>query len=169
MTDGDGKPERNSGRTGPRRLTEHEVTQRDQHAAADHRRRYGQPLPINEAPMPEPPRWFNAEQRAIWRQTLDTAPSGLLRAGDAHNLAVLCGAIDLHQRLTRQLAESAEIPAPEVVQQLRLVGAEVGRASKVLGLNPPERARIGLPATTDKAKTDKWGPFPTVIDGAKAA
>jgi phage terminase small subunit len=166
---GDAPQQRNVNRHGRRRLTEAEVAQRDQHAAADHRRLYGRPLPVNDAPMPAPPSWFTADQRAIWRQTLATAPAGLLRAADAHNLAVLCGAIDLHQRLARELAQSAEIPEPDRIQQLRLVGAEVGRASRVLGLNPPERARIGLPVTKENDKADAWAPFPTVIDGDKAA
>ncbi len=54
---------RNSRRTGPKRLTPAEVAQRDQHAMADHRRRYGQPLPRNELPMPPPPAWFTKDQR----------------------------------------------------------------------------------------------------------
>jgi phage terminase small subunit len=159
MPDAVMKPKRNSGRTGPRRLTAAEVAQRDQHAAADRRRRYGQPLPVIDMPMPSPPDWFTRELRAIWQRTLATAPPGLLRAVDADNLAVLCVAIDLHHRLARQLASSAEIPEPDLIQQLRLVGAEVGRASRVLGLNPSERARIGLPATAEQDTADAWGPL----------
>ena len=171
MIEPTGKPKRNSGRTGPRRLTEAEVAQRDQHAATDHRRRYGQLLPINETPMPAPPDWFNEEQVAIWQRILSAAPPGLLRAVDADNLTVLCNAIALHRWLARKLADEDEPPA-ELIQQIRLVGAEVGRASRVLGLNPPERARIGLPATAEKTPADEWGPlqkFPEVIDGGKAA
>ena len=165
------KTKRNSGRTGKRRLTEAEVAQRDRQAVADHRRRYGQTLPVAAVPMPPPPAWFTTEQKAIWQQTLATAPPGLLRAGDADNLAVLAVAIDLHRRLAREVAQTAEIPPADLIQQLRLVGAEVGRASRVLGLNPSERARIGLP-TAEKDAPDEWGPlrqFPTVIDSAKAA
>ena len=159
MTDIVTKPKRNSGRTGPRRLTAAEVAQRDQHAIADRRRRYGHPLPVTDAAMPAPPGWFTPAQTAIWQRTLATAPPGLLRAVDADNLAVLCVAIDLHHRLARQVAGSVELPTPDLIQQLRLVGAEVGRASRVLGLNPAERARIGLPATPEKDTADAWGPL----------
>src|SRR5271165_6915790 len=129
MNDVATKPKRNSGRSGPRRLTEAEVAQRDRQAAADHRRRYGRPLPVNDAPMPRSPAWFTTEQIAIWQRILVTAPPGLLRAGDADNLAVLCAAIDLHQRLTRKLAATVDVPSADLIQQLRQVGAEVGRAS----------------------------------------
>jgi hypothetical protein len=163
---------RNSGRTGHRRLTEAEVAQRDQHAAADHRRRYGQALPVNDMPMPEPPEWFTPELRTIWHTTLTAAPEGLLRAVDATNLRVLCVAVDLHERLTRQLLESEGPPDADLVRQLRSIGSEVGRSFRILGLNPPERARIGLPASKAKDSADEWGPlhkFPAVVDVAKAA
>jgi hypothetical protein len=158
---------RNSGRTGPRRLTQEEVAQRGQHAVADHRRRYGQSLPTNQTSLPPPPAWFTAELRSIWAHTLTSAPPGLLHGGDHANLVTFCTAVELQQRLARQLAEQPGVPEPELVQQLRLVGSEVGRASKVLGLTPPERARIGIPVQPEQAPVDAWGPL--VIAGGKAA
>jgi phage terminase small subunit len=153
------KPKRNSGRTGKRRLTAAEIAQRDQHAVADRRRRYGRPLPVNELPMPDPPKWFTSVLRGIWHTTLTTAPAGLLRAVDATNLAVLCVAVELHQRLAQQLIEAPGPPDADLVRQVRMIGAEVGRASRVLGLNPSERARIGLPATAEQDTADEWGPL----------
>jgi hypothetical protein len=129
---------------------------------------FGQPLPVNDSPMPGVPNWFSEEQATVWRATLAGAPPGLLRAGDADNLVVLCTAVTLYRQLARKLV-AEENPSAELIQQLRLVGVECGRATKVLGLNPPERARIGLPATTDQDKPAGWGSVLTVVDGNKAA
>jgi phage terminase small subunit len=163
-------PKRNSGRTGTRRLTQLEVAARDQHAKADHQRRYGTPLAENARPVGEPPRWFSARQKAIWRETLAGAPPGLLKAGDADNLVVLCTAIELYRRLSRQVADLPEdqLPPVETMQQIRTLGAEIGRASRVLGLNPAERARIGLPVLVEERPAEQWGPL-KVINGRKAS
>jgi hypothetical protein len=164
---------RNSGRTGQRRLTEAEVAQRDKQAVADHRRRYGEPLVENTSPMPNPPTWFTKELKDILAATLAGAPPDLLQAGDFENLVTLCLAVRTHRQVAKEmLAQSADaLPAEReaLERRLRFASSAVGRISKTLGLTPPERARIGLPATREKNRTDEWAPFPTVIDGAKAA
>jgi hypothetical protein len=150
---------RRAGRTGPRKLSLLEVAQRDQHAFADHIRRYGKPIKQNRKSIGAPPGFMGASQKAVWRQIVDGAPPNLLRRGDRDNLTVLVTATDLYLRMTRRVAKLAadELPDPVLVQQLRLVGAEVGRATRVLGLNPPERARIGLPNDGEDELEEKQG------------
>jgi hypothetical protein len=164
---------RNSGRTGNRRLTAAEVAQRDQHAVADHLRRYGAPLIENTAPMPGPPAWFSRELKDIFIATLAGAPPGLLRAGDFENLVTLANAVLVHRHVAQEMWAQAPDASPQereaLERRLRFASSAVGRISKTLGLTPPERARIGLPVATDKDTSDQWTPFPTVIDGAKAA
>ena len=127
------KPKRNSGRAGRRRLTAAEATLRGQHPIADHRRRYGIALPASAIPMPGRPTWFTPDLRTIWNYTLATAPPILLQAGDYDNLVRLCTAVDLYRRLARQLAEQTEgAPSAELIQQLRSIGAEVGRGFRIL-------------------------------------
>jgi hypothetical protein len=154
-------------------LTEAEVDQRDQQAKRDHLRRYGQSLPVNDMPMPDPPKWFSRELKEIFAATIHFAPPGLLRAGDFENLVTLASAVLMHRRVAQEALlqeDTAPVEEKEALERrLRFASSAVGRISKTLGLTPPERARIGLPATADKDKADQWTPFPTVIDGAKAA
>ncbi len=84
---------------------------------------------------------------------------------------VLCGAVAQYQRLAQQLAESNEVPGAELIRQLRQVGFEVGRASKVLGLTPPERVRIGIPTKPEQEPADTLGglrAFPKVVASGTA-
>jgi hypothetical protein len=161
------------GRNGSRRYTAAEAAQRGQHAIADHRRKFGEALPVNSSPMPDPPAWFSRELKEIFTATLAGAPPGLLRAGDFENLVTLASAVLMHRRVAQEALlqeDTAPVEEKEALERrLRFASSAVGRISKTLGLTPPERARIGLPATTDKDKADQWTPFPTVIDGAKAA
>jgi hypothetical protein len=79
----------------------------------------------------------------------------------------------MHRRVAQEALlqeDTAPVEEKEALERrLRFASSAVGRISKTLGLTPPERARIGLPATVDRDKADTWSPFPTVIDGAKAA
>jgi hypothetical protein len=164
---------RSTGRTGQRRLTEAEAAQRGKQAVADHRRLYGQPLPVNGIPMPDPPAWFSRELKEIFAATLVFAPPKLLQAVDFENLVTFCLAVLSHRRVAQEVIDQPVDMAAEdkeaLERRLRFTASAVGRISKTLGLTPPERARIGLPATTDKDKADTWTAFPVVIDGAKAA
>jgi hypothetical protein len=161
------------GRNGNRRLTTAEVATRDRHAIAEHLRRYGQPLVENTAPMPMPPTWFTPELKGIFIATLESAPPDLLRAGDFENLVTLRLAVLSHRRVAREVIDQTSEASPkereELERRLRFASSAVGRISKTLGLTPPERARIGLPAVKDSDKRDAWTPFPVVIDGDKAA
>lgn len=160
------------GRNGSRRYTAAEAAQRGQHAIADHRRQYGTPLIENSSPMPAPPSWFSSELKNRFAAVIASAPPGLLRAGDFENLVTLCVAEQMHQRVALEaLAQDASATPEEreaIERRLRMASAAVGRISKTLGLTPPERARIGLPATpgTDR-QHERWGLL--TVDGGKAA
>jgi hypothetical protein len=123
--------------------------------------------------MPDPPKWFSRELKEIFFATIEFAPPGLLRAGDFENLVTLANAVLMHRQVAQEMWALPSDASPQereaLERRLRFASSAVGRISKTLGLTPPERARIGLPATTDKDKADAWAPFPTVIDGAKAA
>jgi hypothetical protein len=164
---------RKRGRNGSRRHTAAEAAQRGQHAISDHRRKFGEPLPTNTAPMPAPPSWFSRELKEIFAATIAFAPPGLLQAGDFENLVTLANAVLMHRTVAKEMLALPRGALPQereaLERRLRFASSAVGRISKTLGLTPPERARIGLPATTDKDKTDQWTPFPTMIDVAKAA
>jgi hypothetical protein len=164
---------RHRGRTGQRRLTEAEAAQRGKQAIADHRRKFGAPLVENSAPMPDPPKWFSHELKEIFAATIAFAPPGLLQAGDFENLVTLANAVLMHRQIAKEMLAQPEEATPQereaLERRLRFASSAVGRISKTLGLTPPERARIGLPATKEKGQADQWTPFPTVIDGAKAA
>jgi hypothetical protein len=128
-------------------MTEAEAALRGQHAVADHRRRYGEPGPTTALlPLPDPPDWFTVELRAIWSATIAAAPPGLLAAIDHANLVAYVAAVDMHQRLLRQAARRASL-TKELERRLRFAAAEVGRASKTLGLVPFDRTRISIPPT----------------------
>jgi hypothetical protein len=149
------------------------VATRDQHAAADHRRRYGEPLIENTAAVPEPPAWFTKELKDIYTATLAGAPPKLLRAGDFENLVTLCLAVLTHRRVALEVINQDPNSTPAeretLERRLRFASSAVGRISKTLGLTPPERARIGLPATVpaDQPAAERWGLL--TIDGGKAA
>jgi hypothetical protein len=161
------------GRNGTRRLTHAEAATRDRHAIAEHQRRYGAPLIESRAPVPDPPAWFTKELKDIFAATLAGAPPGLLRAGDFENLVTLCLAVLSHRRVAREVIDQDSEALPQereaLERRLRFASSAVGRVSKTLGLTPPERARIGLPVIKPGDQTDVWSPFPTVIDGDKAA
>jgi hypothetical protein len=161
-------PKRLTGRTGNRRLTDHEVAQRDPVQAAHHKARFGQSVASATSPlgMPPAPTWLTATQRGIWQQVVVTAPPTLLHACDYDNLLVLVAAIDVHRRIARELSRAKGVPPIELVQQLAQAGNVVGRSSRVLGLNPAERSRIGVPvAKVKEIGGDAWAPFPVVSNG----
>jgi hypothetical protein len=139
------QPKRNSGRTGRRRHTAAEAALVGPQAAYEHRRLYGGQGPTTALPpLPDPPSWFSTELKAIWGATIAAAPPGLLSAIDAPNLVAYCLAIDVHHRLARQAARRVSL-SKELERRLRFAAAEVGRASKTLGLVPFDRTRIPIP------------------------
>jgi hypothetical protein len=164
---------RNRGRNGSRRHTAAEAAQRGQHAIADHRRKFGESLLENTSPMPDPPAWFSRELKDIFAATIASAPPGLLRAGDFENLVTLASAVLMHRRVAQEALVQDDSATPverELLERrLRMASAAVGRISKTLGLTPPERARIGLPAGKESDKTGEWTSMLTVVDGARAA
>ena len=136
-----GLPKRNSGRTGRRRLSEAEVVLRGPQALAKHRARHGRPIAAGN-PVPPAPAWFTAPMLTIWHDVLVTAPDGVLHQADYANLVVLVRAIHAHNTLAAawlayQTAEPPMLPPPELERRVRLAGAEVNRASTVLGLTGP--------------------------------
>jgi hypothetical protein len=136
---------RNSGRTGRRRHTAAEAAFSGQHAIADHRRLYGGQGPTTALPpLPDPPGWFSPDLRAIWSATIAAAPPGLLAAIDHANLVAYVAAVDMHQRLLRQAVRRVSL-SKELERRLRFAAAEVGRASKTLGLIPFDRTRMVIP------------------------
>jgi hypothetical protein len=67
-----------------------------------------------------------------------------LAAIDHANLVAYVAAVDMHQRLLRQAARRSSL-TKELERRLRFAGAEVGRASKTLGLVPFDRTRMVIP------------------------
>jgi hypothetical protein len=141
---------------------------------ADHRRRYGEPGPGSALPpLSEPPAWFSTDLLAIWDQTIAAAPPGLLAAIDHANLVAYVAAVDMHQRLMRQAVQRGNLSG-DIERRLRLAGAEVGRAAKILGLVPHDRLRLNLSpspsAPEPQDKDDPWASlrrFPVISGGSK--
>jgi hypothetical protein len=79
-------------------------------------------------------------------------------------------AVDTHQRLLQQQASSRR-PSAQMERRVRLAANEVGRAAKMLSLNPYDRVRLDLPPPPKPVddQDDAWASlrrFP-VIDGGK--
>lgn len=136
------EPKRNSGKTGRRRLTPQQTGLLGPKALADYQRRYGQAPAL--PPLPEPPGWFGAELVTIWQNTLAAAAPGSLTALDYDNFAVYCVTVAMYRRLAQRVT-SARNPSVELERRLRLAGAELGRASKALGILPGDRIKIPTP------------------------
>jgi phage terminase small subunit len=130
------------GRTGRRRYTAEEARFAGPKAVADHRRRYGQVPAL--PPLPEPPGWFTPCLVEIWRNTLAAAAPGSLTALDYDNLAAYCVTVAMYRRLAQRVT-CARNPSVELERRLRLAGAELGRASKALGILPGDRVKIPTP------------------------
>jgi hypothetical protein len=150
-------PKRNSGRTGRRRMSETEAVFRGPKALYDHRRNHGRPIGAGN-PMPPAPAWFTAPMRTIWDDVLATAPPGVLHQADYANLVVLVRAIHAHNTLAAawlayQTAEPPMLPPAELERRVRLAGAEVNRASTVLGLTAG-RHLPGAPAEPAPAEAN---------------
>jgi hypothetical protein len=137
------EPKRNSGKTGRRRLTPEQTALLGPKALADYHRRYGRAPAL--PPLPEPPGWFGAELVTIWQNTLAAAAPGSLTALDYDNLAAYCVTVAMYRRLAQRVT-GARNPSVELERRLRLAGAELGRASKALGILPADRVKIPTPS-----------------------
>ena len=80
-------------------------------------------------PIGRPPKDFDAEHRAVWREILRATPAGVIREGDRFKLEVLCRCL-LQSRKATQIR-------PAEVAQLRLLLAD-------LGMDPTARARLSV-------------------------
>jgi hypothetical protein len=130
------------GRTGRRRYTEAEARLVGPKAAYEHRRLYGAAPGL--PPLPDPPEWFAPALVEIWQSMLAAAAPGSLAALDYDNLVAYCVAAQTHRRLAQQVTSSRR-PTVVLERRLRLAGAELGRASKVLGIQPADRSKIPVP------------------------
>jgi hypothetical protein len=127
------------GRTGRRRYTAEEARLLGPKVAYEHRRLYGQTTAL--PPLPEPPSWFTQPLVEIWQNTLAAAARGSLTALDHDNLVAYVVAVATHRRLAQRVTASKN-PSTEMERRLRLAGAELGRASKALGILPIDRVKI---------------------------
>jgi hypothetical protein len=130
------------GRTGRRRYSAEEARLIGPKAAYEHRRLYGAAPAL--PPLPDPPEWFTEGLVEIWRSTFAAAAPGSLTALDRDNLVAYCVAVVMHRRLA-QRGTGARNPSVELERRLRLAGAELGRASKALGILPGDRVKIPTP------------------------
>jgi hypothetical protein len=121
------------GRTGRRRYSAEEARLIGPKAAYEHRRLYGAAPAL--PPLPNPPGWFAESLVEIWQNTLAAAAPGSLTALDHDNLVAYCVAVVMHRRLAQRVT-GARHPPVELERRLRLAGAELGRASKALGILP---------------------------------
>jgi hypothetical protein len=67
-----------------------------------------------------------------------------LTALDYDNFAVYCVTVLTYRRLAQRVT-GARNPSVELERRLRLAGAELGRASKPLGILPGDRIKIPTP------------------------
>jgi hypothetical protein len=130
-------------------MSEAEAAFRGPDALRKHYARHGHPISASN-PLTPPPDWFTAPMLTIWDDVLTTAPAGVLHQADYANLVVLVRAIHTHNTLSAawlayQTAEAPMLPPPDLERRARMAGAEVNRASQVLGLTarngftqPPE-------------------------------
>jgi phage terminase small subunit len=127
------------GRTGRRRHSEAEARFIGPKALGQHKRLYGERPPL--PPLPDPPEWFTPSLAEIWQNTLAAAAPGALVALDYDNLTAYCVAAETYRRLAQRLTGSPDPPV-ELERRVRLAGAELGRASKALGILPADRVKI---------------------------
>jgi hypothetical protein len=135
------EPKRNSGRTGRRRLSPEETALRGNVALAKYNRRYGMPSVAALPALPNPPAWFTPDLVGIWCDTTASVAPGALSAVDTGNLTAYCLALLSYRRLARELLVEP-VPTAALERRLQLAGIELGRASKVLGIQPADRVKI---------------------------
>jgi phage terminase small subunit len=152
------------GRTGRRRYTAAEARLIGPEALARHKRQYGEPPAPLLSLLPEPPEWFTPSLTEIWHNTLAAAAPGALTALDYDNLVAYCVAAETYRRLAQRLTGEDE-PSAELERRTRLAGVELGRSSKVLGILPYDRSRIGITPTVEP---DEFAQFDTILpDGTR--
>jgi len=120
--------------------------------------------PKPEAPEAlEPPEWLGTVACAYWA---DLAPrmtrAGVLSSVDLHGLAVLCQALEVHQRAAEILAEEElviqgkeGVVLNKVVQALRDSAATIRAWSAEFGLTPSSRSTISLPETAPSTEATR--------------
>jgi hypothetical protein len=142
-------PKRNSGRTGRRRLTEGEAALRGPKMLHEHHRLYGLAIGSGGS-MPPPPAWFTEPMVKLWDEVIFAAPAGVLHRVDYQNVVVLVGAMHRHSVLLAawleyQVATPPMLPPSDLERRVRLAGAEINRASAILGLVPVRRSGVPEP------------------------
>jgi hypothetical protein len=152
------------GRTGRRRYSEAEARLIGPKAAYEHKRLYGDAPAPAWSPLSDPPGWFSPDLLGIWHDTIAAAAPGSLAAIDHANLVAFCGTVLTHQRLSQRLAGEGD-PSAELERRVRLAGVELGRASKVLGIQPVDRSKIPV---TPPVEFDEFAAFDVILpDGTR--
>ena len=120
--------------------------------------------PINhEEPRPtgDPvcPEHLCADAKAVWKQTMDSLPPGMISAADAPLLAAFCEAASLHKRAVEVIGRERSLilrgrPMPHVMIALEAARTQAPWATR-LGLSPADRSGLKL---GDRGKgSGKWG------------
>lgn len=106
----------------------------------------------------QPPSWFNAEQRDVWRHTLAIAPIHVLTGTDRQLLTTWCCAVVDHRTAVRDVAERGQLvgagkmPNPS----LRIANHAAGiilRALAEMGFSPSSRAKLEITPGTGSGNT----------------
>lgn len=99
---------------------------------------------------PTPPKYFKANQRAVWNEIIGVLPPSVLQATDRM-------AVELATRLIAQFRslDDAEVTSAQV--------AQIRTALAVLGMTPADRSRVSA------KKEAQANPFAALMGGPKKA
>lgn len=138
--------------------------------------------PVAEGDVGGPPDWMSEAQQAIWREAVDNAPHGVLKACDAGLLAVWVVAADQHRTATIQQAkldagnslpllskDRAGTAAASLYLAIQNRAATIMiKAGSELGFSPSTRPRmVGSPAKPERSVWDELDKPLQVLPGGR--
>jgi len=123
---------------------------------------HAEPKPTPLEGPPAPPEWLSEGALGYWSRLADEMfRAGILTVVDPDGFAVLCSALDVHERATRELNESESLTIQgergwvrhPALQTQRDASATIRSWCREFGLTPSARAGIHLndPVEPDEA------------------
>ena len=165
---------RGSGKTGRRRLSPGEVALLSPGEQRKWHRRHGLVAPPEAGTRAGLsaawPAWLSPRQRALWRETVDRAPPGLLQPIDAPLLTAYVVQLSIFEDGARRGAARADPKkAGDDARLLRQTATSLAQLAAALCLTPLLRARVAAPTEPERpAPDDRWGElkrFPVIEEG----